>query len=46
MNIAKSVTEILNYITGVPDTDVCSVNILTADCRVVGITLLAVAFIA
>jgi hypothetical protein len=46
MLIVESATEILNLITGVSKFYVCSVEILTADCRVVGIRLLAVAFIA
>jgi hypothetical protein len=45
MLTVESATMILNLITIVPKIDVLSVEIVTADCRVVGIRLLLVAFL-
>jgi hypothetical protein len=45
MLVVESATAILNLITGVPEIYVHSVEILTADCGVVGIRLLTVAFL-
>jgi hypothetical protein len=46
MLIAESATAISNLITGVPEIYVRFVEMLTADCRVVSIRLLLVAFLA
>jgi hypothetical protein len=45
MLIVESATEILYFITGLPEIYIRSVEILIADCRVVGISPLAVAFL-
>jgi hypothetical protein len=43
MFVVVSATTILDLITGMPEIYVCSVEILTADCRGVGVRLLAAA---